>query len=391
MRNEYPFGKEYGEVVSPGHPDKLADTIADKIVAVTFRHDSSALVGVEVATALNRVFITGRIGAANRLRMMLDLNVITKEVYSAAGYGKNNSGMNWAPDLDDIIVDESGLIRDEISEDEREIRSLSDDQSITVGYAVNSPETNFIPRAQWLAWHVMHEIRSLTTKKPDEFGPDAKVLTQVSNDGLRWIFDRLIVSMQHVPSIDWSEPVRIVYKALYNLKERFRKTGVQCNIDLDAIDLIINGHGDFSTGGPMGDNGLSGKKLVMDAYGPMVPIGGGAYSGKDPHKVDRVGAVLARDMALYSVINEGNPWDIIQLTWAPGKPNYVSLNSGMGVKCNFEHFPETIRQCVDKYFQKSAHNLIPEFALKGWYSGFCKAPWEGLLKQNLYPSTPPLI
>ena len=94
MRNEYPFEKEYGEVVSPGHPDKLADAIADKIVAVTFRHDSNALVGVEVATALNRVFITGRIGAANRLRMMLDLNVITKEVYSAAGYGKKDSGRN---------------------------------------------------------------------------------------------------------------------------------------------------------------------------------------------------------------------------------------------------------------------------------------------------------
>lgn len=379
MTTDYPFKKEYGEVVSPGHPDKLADAIADKIVAAVSMNDSSALVGVEVATALNRVFVTGRIASHDKLVKLLSLDAITKEVYRAAGYGKRNSGITWAPDTDDIVVDESGLLRDEIGEDERIIRCLSGDQSITVGYAVNSPETNYIPRAQWLAWQVMNEIQSLTIEKQDEFGPDAKVLTQISSNRENWAFDRLVVSMQHSPTIDWSDIIRIVYSALNNLKKRFRENNVNCNVDIDSIDLIVNGHGDFSSGGPMGDNGLSGKKLVMDAYGPMVPIGGGAYSGKDPHKVDRCGAVLAREMALHSVIVEGNPWDTIQLTWAPGKSNYVSLNSSMRAECKLETFPNTIEQCVERYFQKSIRELLPEFALKGWYSGFSQAPWESLM------------
>ena len=323
MSNKYPFEKEFGEAVSPGHPDKLADAVADTIVSAVYENDSSALVGVEVAVSLDRVFITGRIATSGKLLKSLDLNAVVRKVFQEAGYGRSHPGTRWLPDPDCIVVDTTGLILDEIQEDERQIRCLSDDQSITVGYAVNSPETNYIPRGQWLAWQVMREIRLLTGERPDRFGPDAKVLTQITNGEGSWAFDRLVVSMQHAADIDWSEMGRIVYRALNRLKKRFGETGVACNFDADAIDLIINGHGDFSTGGPMGDNGLSGKKLVMDAYGPMVPIGGGAYSGKDPHKVDRAGALLAREMALYSVINENNPWDTIR---CPGRrENSITL------------------------------------------------------------------
>ena len=378
--NNYPFKKEYGEVVSPGHPDKLADAIADRIVAAVFSQDTTALVGIEVAIALNRVFVTGRI--ASRLETGPDLDHIARDVYRAAGYGKIGTSVTWPPVPESIVVDESGLIRDEIKEDERGIRCLSDDQSITVGYALYSPETNYIPRAQWLAWQVMGEFRSLTIKKPELFGPDGKVLTEITNAKHDWNLDRLVVSMQHVPEIDWSELHRTAYRALNNLKARFKQTNVRCAVVPEAIDLIINGHGDFSTGGPMGDNGLSGKKLVMDAYGPMVPIGGGAYSGKDPHKVDRAGAVLAREIALHSVINRGNPWDIIQLAWAPGRSGYVSVNSNQGNGHGFERFPRTIDQCVKRYFQKNTCKALPEFACNGWYSGFMEAPWDRLVHQR---------
>jgi S-adenosylmethionine synthetase len=379
MSKKYPFEKEFGEVVSPGHPDKLADAVADTIVSAVYENDSSALVGVEVGVSLDRVFITGRIAANKKLLKSLDLKAAVRKVFQEAGYGRRHSGTLWPPDPECIVVDTTGLILDEIQEDEREIRCLSDDQSITVGYAVNSPETNYIPRGQWLAWQVMREIRMLKGERPDRFGPDAKVLTQITNEKGGWTFDRLVVSMQHAAAIDWSEIGRIVYRALSSLKKRFGETGVACNFEPDAVDLIINGHGDFSTGGPQGDNGLSGKKLVMDAYGPMVPIGGGAYSGKDPHKVDRAGAVLAREMALHSVINENNPWDTIQLSWAPGKQHYVAMNSSMGMECTRQHFPQTIQQCVDRYFRKPIRDPLTEFALKGWYSGALKAPWERLI------------
>jgi S-adenosylmethionine synthetase len=379
MNNKYPFEKEFGEVVSPGHPDKLADAVADAIVSAVYENDSSALVGVEVAVSLDRVFITGRIATNGKLLKSLDLNAVVRKVFQEAGYGHSHSGILWLPDPDCIVVDTTGLILDEIQEDERKIRCLSDDQSITVGFAVNSPETNYIPRGQWLAWQAMREIRLLTGERPDRLGPDAKVLTQITNGEGSWTFDRLVVSMQHAAVIDWSEIGRIVYRALKSLRKCFGETGVACNFDPDAIDLIINGHGDFSTGGPLGDNGLSGKKLVMDAYGPMVPIGGGAYSGKDPHKVDRAGALLAREMALHSVINEKNPWDTIQLTWAPGKQHYVAMNSSMAMDGNRQHFPQTIQQCVDRYFRKPIREPLTEFALNGWYSGALKAPWESLI------------
>jgi S-adenosylmethionine synthetase len=379
MSNRYPFEKEFGETVSPGHPDKLADAVADTIVSAVYENDSSALVGVEVAVSLDRVYITGRIATSGKSLKSLDLNAIVRKVFQEAGYGRSHPGTRWLPDPDCIVLDTSGLILDEIQEDERKIRCLSDDQSITVGFAVDSPETNYIPRGQWLAWQVMREIRLFTGERPDRFGPDAKVLTQITNGEGSWIFDRLVVSMQHAAAIDWSEIGRVVYRALNNLKKHFGQTGVACNFDPDAIDLIVNGHGDFSTGGPLGDNGLSGKKLVMDAYGPMVPIGGGAYSGKDPHKVDRAGAVLAREMALHSVINEANPWDTVQLSWAPGKQHYVAMNSLMAMDGTRQHFPQTIQQCVDRYFQKPIRVPLTKFALNGWYSGALKAPWERLI------------
>jgi S-adenosylmethionine synthetase len=379
MNNRYPFGKEFGEAVSPGHPDKLADAVADAVVGFVYENDSSALVGVEVAVSLDRVFITGRIAANKKLLKSLDLNAAVKMVFRNAGYGRNHSETVWLPEPDGIVLDTSGLILDEIQEDERAIRCLSDDQSITVGYAVDSPETNYIPRGQWLAWQVMHEIRILTTEKPDCFGPDAKVLTQITGEEDSWTFDRLVVSMQHADAIDWSEIGRIVYRALNSLKKRFGQTGIGCTFNPGAVDLIINGHGDFSTGGPLGDNGLSGKKLVMDAYGPMVPIGGGAYSGKDPHKVDRAGAVLAREMALHSVINEASPWETVQLTWAPGKPHYVALNSIVLTDFNRQLFPQTIQQCVNRYFPKPMGESFAEFAVKGWFSGVSKSPWEKLI------------
>ena len=372
MQHNYPFTKEYGEVVSPGHPDKLADAIADSIVSnVIINGGPLSLVGVEVAISLNKVFITGRIASKDEsVSRLLNLKELISEVYKNAGYGKSPNGYTWSPSLDDIIVDDSGLIRDTLLDGEDDIRQLSDDQSITVGYAVNSPETNYIPRAQWLAWQVLQEVLLLTQDR-DKFGPDAKVLTEVKNNNDNWNLTRLVCSMQHISDIDWSELSLVVYKALDNLSEKFYKNCINCDIDISNIDLIINGHGDFSTGGPMGDNGLSGKKLVMDAYGPMIPIGGGAYSGKDPHKVDRVGPVLARELAIKSVIDHDLCNETVSLTWAPGHSDYTSIFSTSGKVENMNNdYPKNINQCFNRYFKdENILTKFKEFAVLGWYSG----------------------
>ena len=101
----------------------------------------------------------------------------------------------------------------------------------------------------------------------------------------------------------------------------------------DSSRVFVNGGGDFDVGGPHGDNGLSGKKLVVDAYGPTIPIGGGAWSGKDPHKVDRAGGLVARYIALQAVRMGLCQWAKVEIGWHPGDraPSYVQIISNRGM------------------------------------------------------------
>jgi len=383
--DNYPFGFECGEVVFPGHPDKLSDAIADSFVERVFQQDRTALVGIEVAVSLKRVFITGRIAARGEVLEGLDLSDIARRVYRQAGYGVSRCGgrrITWEPAPEDIAMDTSGLLLEVMGEDERRIRRLSDDQSITVGYAVRSARTNHIPRAQWLAWKIMDELQAQISKKDMLIGPDGKLLCEVDNRGDGWRLTKLVVSMMHNRQIDWSDLNMVVYRALYSLKKKFRIQGIKCSIDPGDMMLMVNGHGDFTTGGPMGDNGLSGKKLVVDAYGPHVPIGGGAYSGKDPHKVDRVGPMLAREMALRAVFRSGSDWERVTLTWAPGSAEYISAElvnaSEKDIGKITSMLPRTIDGCCRRYFEPPGKISLVEYTTNGWFSGRRPSPWEPL-------------
>ena len=378
MKMNYPIKEEYAEVVFPGHPDKLADAIADSIVGKVYAEDTHALVGIEVAVSLSCVLITGRIAAGPKVVRSIDIEGIVRQVYHQAGYG----GI-WSPDPGELTIDTSGLILEVILKQEREIRHLSDDQSITVGYAVNSPETNFLPRAQWLAWNLMYTIMHLKNKT--EFGPDGKLMCYVVNHEEIGRLERIVVSLQHSPEIDWSRLNVLVWDSLKMLKDNLACKGKVIEIDMDSIDLIVNGHGDFSTGGPYGDNGLSGKKLVMDAYGPSVPIGGGAYSGKDPHKVDRLGPLLAREMALEAVLREGLSEERVSITWAPGRSGYITcdfLNCSQSISDLIKRrLPRDIEGIRSRYFPDGKNPKLSEFAKFGWYSGKFDATWERIINK----------
>ena len=380
MNNKYPFNKEYGETVSPGHPDKLADAIADKIVSETVANYDKSLVGIEIATSLKHVFITGRIAVkkphfASEAQVIrkgkVNLREIIKSVYRDAGYSKE-----WDPDPDSLIINIEGLIQDSLHEGEDNIRKLSDDQSITVGYAVNSPETGYIPRGQWLSRVIMKELMD-TTKEINEFGPDAKVMAEISTNQSGWKLDRLVCSIQHSPDIYWED----IGKTIREVLDRVSATVIPSNCEIEPwnVKLIANGHGDFTTGGPIGDNGLSGKKLVVDAYGPMVPIGGGAFSGKDPHKVDRIGPLLAREIALKSLTEHNLSEETVWLTWAPGEENYVSIKSASGFAEKVSgQFPKSINECFNRYFEDRLNTLkrLPDMAINGWFGTLKGLPWE---------------
>jgi S-adenosylmethionine synthetase len=298
------------EFVFPGHPDKLSDAIADALVQEASRRETRALVGVEVAVHRNSVFVTGRIGCLDAED--IDVVGIVQDVYRTAGYGDD-----WKPAPDDLNI-QVDLCLGPLEDGEAEFRSLSDDQSICTGYATASLETGYLPVEQWLANRLGRRLAALRIEEPDlSLGPDGKVIVIVGeNDGGHELegFSCSLQQMEGDCDIALHRKVReALTEELNHLATSFQLLSPEA-----PERLSVNGAGSFEVGGPEGDNGLSGKKLVVDSYGPRVPIGGGALSGKDFFKVDRAGAIHARRVAKAIVMTGAAESALVRLAWIPG-------------------------------------------------------------------------
>jgi S-adenosylmethionine synthetase len=304
---------EAAEFVLPGHPDKLCDALADAIVEHVMRGDALGQCGIEAACVFDRVFVTGRIAAHREVLETLDIDALVRRTYREAGYGEDDAGHVWGPRPEDLRIEKAMRIG-EFEPGEREHRHLSDDQAICIGYANTMRDTDHLPPAHWLARRIARELFRLRIEKgAGEVGPDGKVLAQVHTDGLQWQPLRVSISLNHHEGSDWLLLRRIAEEAVANA----------C-VGKAMPEVVLNGAGMFVCGGPNGDNGTTGKKLVMDAYGPTVPIGGGAWSGKDFNKVDRVGGVLAREMAL-GAVGEARYEVRVELRYEPGCSGPVSI------------------------------------------------------------------
>jgi S-adenosylmethionine synthetase len=213
------------------------------------------------------------------------------------------------------------LCEEALPELESDIRPFSDDQNVVVGYANDWKATNHLPAAHWVAGELgrgLFRIVRNQTELAAVFGPDFKILVSLEehSGGLDW--DRLVLSILHRPGLSQEEQHRLLWPHLLQILgelEAAGLTGVFSNFN--QRKLVLNGAGEFAIGGPEGDNGLSGKKLVIDHYGPLVPIGGGAISGKDPHKIDKCGALRARQLAK-QLVRAGADEATVTLGWAPG-------------------------------------------------------------------------
>lgn len=287
------------EWVLPGHPDKLCDAIADRIVGEVARLDPYGQVGIEAACAFDRVFVTGLIGF-DTVRLPdigARIEAWVRATYRSAGYGGR-----WDPLPEALHVDTSALRVEQRGEDWQELRHLSDDQCICIGYAQATPETGHLPGALWIARRIARALHTLQQRDPQgPIGPDGKVIVRGEEhaDG-RFVPQSVSVSLHHAVDADWLQMRRHAQQAL---REALcgDDAGGAITIDTPLPDLTLNAAGMFLCGGPTGDNGTTGKKLVMDAYGPAVSIGGGAWSGKDFYKPDRAGGMVARRLALQCV------------------------------------------------------------------------------------------
>ena len=310
------------EWVLPGHPDKLCDAVADRLVGEMLRIDRRPQCGIEVACCFDRVFVTGLIAGLSesaggdswfdeqgRTKPGTDLIAsAVRAAYAGAGYDAL-----WAPDPAGLVVDASALRIEARNEEWRSLRTLSDDQAICVGYAQDTPGTLHLPGAHWLARRIARELHARRNAPEAEdwirtaIGPDAKVIVRGDEGAeLRFVPRSVSISLHHAEDADW------------RLLRRFAEGAVAAACAPGPVpELEFNGAGMFVCGGPMGDNGTTGKKLVMDAYGPGVPIGGGAWSGKDPCKPDRVGGWLARQLALELVRGGRARQALVQLEYRP--------------------------------------------------------------------------
>ncbi len=336
-----PTGFRFAEAVLPGHPDKLADQIADAIVDIALAKDDRAIVQVEVAVHQNICHINGRVSTAGGA---LDPNYVeatVRGVYERAGFGVPFEGVGHGTDYacphpSQVDVQLACTI-DEADVDEHAMREYTDDQAIHIGYAIDTPDTHWLPMEQHLALLLRDRLLQLTIQDRSlGAGPDGKLLIALRPVGVnaaglvRYAPAWVVCSVQHLVAA----PTVVIERSVRELFTRvLREEAARMPALLDApgaeFEVRANPAGPFSEGGPMNDNGQTGRKLVMDFYGPHVAIGGGALSGKDPWRLDRAAAMRTRQIAVAMVETGFVREARVTFVWAPRdqQPSAVVLEA----------------------------------------------------------------
>ncbi len=360
---------ESAEFILPGHPDRLCDASVDAIVDALSRLDPGAQCGLEAACIFDEIHLTGRIAGAPDALASLDIEALVRGAWKEAGYGRDAAGHMWGPDPEKLKIS-SSFCFGPFEDGEQENRHLSDDQAICVGFACGDYRTGYLPPAHWLARSIARRLFALRASEGvGQMGPDGKVLVQVGRRGRRWSPRMVSISLNHHEDSDWLLLRRIAEQAVE-----------ESTAGQPTPKILLNGAGSFVSGGPNGDNGLSGKKLVCDAYGPGVPIGGGAWCGKDFRKVDRLGGMLARELALRTLDQAGDTGVLVRLLYFPGSDRPESLevnrNGQLLDEKEFLSRPELPTLENLKVWKRYRDNPVPLPELARWGHQNPRTPWE---------------
>jgi S-adenosylmethionine synthetase len=358
------------EYVLPGHPDKLCDAIADALVEEAAQREKRALCGIEVAIHRASVFITGRI--ACRGARSIPVKEMARECYRAAGYSAD-----WRPSPEELEI-RTNLCLGPLLDGEARFREFSDDQSIVTGYAIDSTGTNFLPPEHWLASRLARRLEALRSDRPElRLGPDGKLALLF--DAASKALAGFTASVQQAIGGDEIELNRAIRQCVAEELESSVTAIAGFNPKLPE-SFHVNGAANFEVGGPEGDNGLSGKKLVVDAYGPRVPIGGSALSGKDFFKADRAGAVLARKLAKSVVVTGLAAECTATLAIFPGDEasRIVALRDGNGMALDSGRWARLMDLSLASAGESYALTpALPALARYGHFSSPDR-PWEAI-------------
>jgi len=302
------------ESVSEGHPDKICDQISDTLVDAYLAKDPYSRLAIETFATTNRVIIGGEIRAPQISKSEIE-NLIRATVKDI---GYEQDGFHWknleitnllhAQSADIAVgVDASG------SKDEG-----AGDQGIMFGYACNETDV-LMPAAIYYAHRILHNIMdAVRAGELRDLGPDAKSQVTLNyNDGVPLGAETVLVSIQHREGMTQQQ----VRDAIRPYVEKSLPKGWMCAEE----KFLVNPTGKFVIGGPDGDAGLTGRKIIVDTYGGAAPHGGGAFSGKDPTKVDRSAAYMARYLAKNVVAAGLAQRCTIQISYAIGVSKPLSL------------------------------------------------------------------
>ena len=312
------------ESVTEGHPDKLCDAVADAVLDDVLAHDPDARSAVEVATTTGLVLVLGEVSTTH----YVDVQDVVRRTVRDIGYTDSRLGFDWetcgtmtaikeqSPDIalgvDHALEAREGTEPDEVG---------AGDQGMMFGYATDESD-ELMPMPILLAHRVARRLAEVRKDGTLPFlRPDGKsqVTVEYDGDGRPRRVHTVLVSTQHDPDVN-----------LTDLAAAVREHVVDAAIPADLLDddtrHLVNPTGRFVIGGPMGDSGLSGRKIIVDTYGGMGRHGGGSFSGKDPTKVDRSGAYMARYVAKHIVASGLARRCELQLAYAIGVARPLAIN-----------------------------------------------------------------
>ncbi len=325
------------ESVSEGHPDKVADQISDALIDNFLAFDAQSKVACETLVTTGQVVLAGEV----KSKTYLDVQNIAREVIRKIGYTKseymfeaNSCGILSA------IHEQSSDINQGVDRKKKEEQGAGD-QGMMFGYATNETD-NYMPLALDLAHALLLELASLRreNKEITYLRPDAKsqVTLEYSDDNVPVRIDAIVISTQHD---EFDKEAKMLAKIKKDIEEilipRVKKNYPKyAHLFNNKIKFHINQTGKFVIGGPHGDTGLTGRKIIVDTYGGKGAHGGGAFSGKDPSKVDRSAAYATRHIAINLVAAGLCDEVLVQVSYAIGvaKPVGIFINTYGTAKVN---------------------------------------------------------
>ena len=331
------------ESVSEGHPDKMADQISDAILDAYLVADPNSLVACETLVTTDLVVVSGEINS----KATIELEKIIRSVIKKIGYNKDAYKFNGGNcKIQSYLHQQSSDIRQGVLKEEKENQGAGD-QGIMFGYA-SSETQNYMPLPLELAHDLLFELAILRRESKDisYLRPDSKSQITIEYDDFNKpkAINSIVISTQHDPFASDEAMLKKIKEDMQSfliprIIDKYHNHDIK-KLFNNKILYYVNPTGKFVIGGPHGDTGLTGRKIIVDTYGGKGAHGGGAFSGKDPSKVDRSAAYAARHIAKNLVAAGVAEEILIQLSYAIGiaRPIGIYVNTYNSSKTGFNDF-----------------------------------------------------